>query len=151
MKKKTNILILCFVVIAIIAGGVTYTFRPLTFSQAIGGVKTEEIEKLVIHKDGEKVDILSESEIKAIYEKISSVKLKAAVQEELDGGTWRIDVYVKDYDGYISYSCDKSFWKHDGYKKGVGDFLWYIDSSETIMYTLKGHFEDYQPSIPSYD
>ena len=141
MKKKTKILILCFVVIAIIAGGVAYTFRPLTFSQAIGGVKTEEIEKLVIHKDGEQVDILSESEIKAIYEKISSVKLKAAVQKNLEGCTWRIDVYVKDSDGHISYNCDKSFWKHDGYKKGVREFFWYTDSSETIKYTLKEHFE----------
>lgn len=141
MKKKTKILILCFVVIAIIAGGVAYTFRPLTFSQAIGGVKTEEIEKLVIHKDGEQVDILSESEIKAIYEKISSVKLKAAVQKKLEGCTWRIDVYVKDSDGHISYNCDKSFWKHDGYKKGVREFFWYTDSSETIKYTLKEHFE----------
>ena len=141
MKKKTKILILCFVVIAIIAGSVAYTFRPLTFSQAIGGVKTEEIKKLVIHKDGEQVDILSESEIKAIYERISSVKLKAAVQKNLEGCTWRIDVYVKDSDGHISYNCDKSFWKHDGYKKGVREFFWYTDSSETIEYTLKGHFE----------
>ena len=141
MKKKTKILILCFVVIAIIAGSVAYTFRPLTFSQAIGGVKTEEIKKLVIHKDGEQVDILSESEIKAIYERISSVKLKAAVQKNLEGCTWRIDVYVKDSDGHISYNCDKSFWKHDGYKKGVREFFWYTDSSETIKYTLKGHFE----------
>ena len=141
MKKKTKILILCFVVIAIIAGSVAYTFRPLTFSQAIGGVKTEEIKKLVIHKDGEQVDILSESEIKAIYERISSVKLKAAVQKNLEGCTWRIDVYVKDYDGHISYNCDKSFWKHDGYKKGVREFFWYTDSSETIKYTLKEHFE----------
>ena len=141
MKKKTKILILCFVVIAIIAGSVAYTFRPLTFSQAIGGVKTEEIEKLVIHKDGEQVDILSESEIKAIYERISSVKLKAAVQKNLEGCTWRIDVYVKDSDGHISYNCDKSFWKHDGYKKGVREFFWYTDSSETIKYTLKEHFE----------
>lgn len=141
MKKKTKILILCFVVIAIIAGSVAYTFRPLTFSQAIGGVKTEEIKKLVIHKDGEQVDILSESEIKAIYERISSVKLKAAVQKNLEGCTWRIDVYVKDSDGHISYNCDKSFWKHDGYKKGVREFFWYTDSSETIKYTLKEHFE----------
>ena len=141
MKKKTKILILCFVVIAIIAGGVTYTFRPLTFSQAIGGVKTEEIKKLVIQKYGEQVDILSESEIKAIYERISSVKLKAAVQKNLEGCTWRIDVYVKDSDGHISYNCDKSFWKHDGYKKGVREFFWYTDSSETIKYTLKEHFE----------
>ena len=141
MKKKTKILILCFVVIAIIAGSVAYTFRPLTFSQAIGGVKTEEIKKLVVHKDGEQVDILSESEIKAIYERISSVKLKAAVQKNLEGCTWRIDVYVKDSDGHISYNCDKSFWKHDGYKKGVREFFWYTDSSETIKYTLKEHFE----------
>ena len=141
MKKKTKILILCFVVIAIIAGSVAYTFRPLTFSKAIGGVKTEEIKKLVIHKDGEQVDILSESEIKAIYERISSVKLKAAVQKNLEGCTWRIDVYVKDSDGHISYNCDKSFWKHDGYKKGVREFFWYTDSSETIKYTLKEHFE----------
>lgn len=87
------------------------------------------------------MDILSESEIKAIYERISSVKLKAAVQKNLEGCTWRIDVYVKDSDGHISYNCDKSFWKHDGYKKGVREFFWYTDSSETIKYTLKEHFE----------
>ena len=141
MKKSTKILICCVAAAAVIFGGIAYVFRPLTFSKAIGGVKTEEIEKLVIHKDGEQVDILSESEIKAIYERISSVKLKAAVQKNLEGCTWIIDVYVKDYDGYISYGCNKDFCKYDGYKKGVGDFLWYIDSSETIEYTLKGHFE----------
>ena len=139
MKKKTKILTLCFVVIAIIAGSVAYTFLcPLTFSQAIGGVRTEAMKKLVIHKDGEQVDILSESEIKAIYERISSVKLKAAVQKNLEGCTWRIDVYVKDSDGHISYNCDKSFWKHDGYKKGVREFFWYTDSLEAIkIYTQR--------------
>ncbi len=141
MKKSTKLLICCVVAAAVIFGGIAYVFRPLTFSQAIGGVKTEEIKKLVIHKDGEQVDILSESEIKAIYERISSVKLKAAVQKNLEGCTWRIDVYVKDSDGHISYNCDKSFWKHDGYKKGVREFFWYTDSSETIKYTLKEHFE----------
>ena len=141
MKKSTKLLICCVAAAAVIFGGIAYVFRPLTFSQAIGGVKTEEIEKLVIHKDGEQVDILSESEIKAIYEKISSVKLKAAVQKKLDGCTWIIDVYVKDYDGYISYGCNKDFCKYDGYKKGVREFFWYTDSSETIKYTLKEHFE----------
>ena len=92
MKKSTKILICCVAAAAVIFGGIAYVFRPLTFSKAIGGVKTEEIEKLVIHKDGEQVDILSESEIKAIYEKISSVKLKAAVQKNLEGCTWIIDV-----------------------------------------------------------
>ncbi len=59
MKKSTKLLICCVVAAAVIFGGIAYVFRPLTFSQAIGGVKTEEIEKLVIHKDGEQVDILS--------------------------------------------------------------------------------------------
>ena len=55
MKKSRKILIICIVIVAVVAGGAAYTFRPLTFSQAIGGVKAEEILKLELCRDSEKI------------------------------------------------------------------------------------------------
>ena len=46
MKKGTKALIICLVVAAVVAGGAAYTFRPLTFEQAVGGIKTENIERI---------------------------------------------------------------------------------------------------------
>ena len=72
MKKSRKILIICLVIVAVIAGGAAYTFRPLTFSQAIGGVKAEEIEKITIcngedARPMETVEITDKSEIEEIY------------------------------------------------------------------------------------
>ena len=40
MKKSTKILICCVAAAAAIFGGIAYVFRPLTFEQAVGGIKT---------------------------------------------------------------------------------------------------------------
>ena len=142
MKKSRKILIICIVIAAVVAGGAAYTFRPLTFSQAIGGVKAEEILKLELCRDSEKIEISSESEIIEIYDKISSVKWNAVVKENSDGCSFVIFVYIKNSKGCISYGCDKNFYKWDGYKKGVGDFLYYKDSSNTIQGVIKEYFEN---------
>lgn len=46
MKKSTKILICCVAAAAVIFGGIAYIFRPLTFEQAVGGIKTENIERI---------------------------------------------------------------------------------------------------------
>lgn len=141
MKTKEKIIVVCFITIAIIVSVVAYVFRPLTFSQAIGGIRAEEILKLELCRDSEKIEISSESEIIEIYDKISSVKLNAVVKENSDGCSFVIFVYIKNSKGCISYGCDRNFYKWDGYKKGVGDFLYYKDSSNTILGVIKEYFE----------
>lgn len=141
MKTKEKIIVVCFIAIAIIVSVVAHVFRPLTFSQAIGGIKAEEILKLELCRDSEKIEISSESEIIEIYDKISSVKLNAVVKENSDGCSFVIFVYIKNSKGCISYGCDRNFYKWDGYKKGVGDFLYYKDSSKTIQGVIEEYFE----------
>ena len=50
-------------------------------------------------------------------------------------------VYVKGADVYITYEYGKNFYKRDGYKKGVGDFLWYKDSSSSMRNVLLEYFD----------
>lgn len=145
MKKSRKILIICLVIVAVVAGGAAYIFRPLTFSQAIGGVKAEEIEKITIcngedARPMETVEITDKSEIEEIYGKIGSIRLKAVPSEQVDGCGYDISVYVKGADGYITYEYGKNFYKRDGYKKGVGGFLWYKDSSSSMWNVLLEYF-----------
>lgn len=145
VKKSRKILIICLIIVAVVAGGAAYTFRPLTFSQAIGGVKADEIEKITIcngedARPMETVEITDKSEIEEIYGKIGSIRLKAVPSEQVDGCGYDISVYVKGADGYITYEYGKNFYKRDGYKKGVGDFLWYKDSSSSMRNVLLEYF-----------
>ena len=145
MKKSRKILIICLVIVAVVAGGTAYTFRPLTFSQAIGGVKAEDIEKITICSGNgasplETVEITDKSEIEEIYGKIGSIRLKAVPSKQVDGCGYDISIYVKGADGHITYVYGKKFYKRDGYKKGVGDFLWYKESSLSMWNVLLEYF-----------
>lgn len=84
MKKGTKALIICLVVVAVIAGGTAYTFRPLNFAQAVGAAQADDIEKLVIRNGttGERIDITNKSEIEEIYNKASSASFKAAASAD---------------------------------------------------------------------
>ena len=135
MKKSTKALIICLVVVAVIAGGTAYTFRPLNFAQAVGAAQADDIEKLVIRNGttGERIDITNKSEIEEIYNKASSASFKAAASaDDHVGWSWGVDVYTKGADGYISYVCGSGFNKYDGYKGGVGSFPEYNDKTSTM-------------------
>lgn len=131
MKKGVKILIICLVVAAVVAGGAAYTFRPLTFSQAIGGVKAEDIERieLIDGSTGIVTQTIEPSDVNEIYNKIGSIKLKASLPENSVGWSYGLRIYVKGADGYISYICNDSFKKAEGYKGRVSTLLCYSDGS----------------------
>lgn len=134
MKKGTKILIVVLVAVAVIAGGAAYAFRPLTFSQAVGGLKAEDIEKIELldGSTGIVTPTTKPSEVEEIYNKICSVKLKAALPENREGWSRGLRIYVKDADGYISYTCNYCFKKSDDYKGRVSTLLFYLDNSGSL-------------------
>ena len=134
MKKGTKILIVVLVAVAVIAGGAAYTFRPLTFSQAVGGLKAEDIEKIELldGSTGIVTPTTKPSDVEEIYNKICSVKLKAALPENRAGWSRGLRIYVKDADGYISYTCNYCFEKSDDYKGRVSTLLFYLDNSGSL-------------------
>lgn len=131
MKKGVKILIICLVVATVVAGGAAYTFRPLTFSQAIGGVKAENIERIefIDGSTGIVTQTIEPADVNEIYNKIGSIKLKASLPENSVGWSYGLRIYVKGADGYISYICNDSFKKAEGYKGRVSTLLCYSDGS----------------------
>ena len=87
MKKSTKILICCVAAAAVIFGGIAYVFRPLTFEQAVGGIKTESIERIELLNGttGIVSQTIEPEDIEEIYGKIASVKLRAALPEKQGG------------------------------------------------------------------
>lgn len=134
MKKGAKILIICLVVAAVVAGGAAYTFRPLTFSQAIGGVKAEDIERieLIDGSTGIVTQTIEPEDIEEIYGKIASVKLRATMPEDRAGWSYGIHIYVKNTDGFVSYTCNYGFNKYDGYKGNVKTLMYYMDDTEGV-------------------
>lgn len=134
MKKGVKILIICLVVAAVVAGGAAYTFRPLTFSQAIGGVKAEDIERieLIDGSTGIVTQTIEPEDIEEIYGKIASVKLRATMPEDRAGWSYGIHIYVKNTDGFVSYTCNYGFNKYDGYKGNVKTLMYYMDDTEGV-------------------
>ena len=131
MKKGTKALIICLVVAAVVAGGAAYTFRPLTFSQAIGGVKADDIERIefIDGSTGIVTQTIEPSDVNEIYNKIGSIKLKASLPENSVGWSYGLRIYVKGADGYISYICNDSFKRAEGYKGRVSTLICYSDGS----------------------
>lgn len=134
MKKGVKILIICLVVAAVVAGGAAYTFRPLTFSQAIGGVKAEDIERIELLNGttGVVSQTIEPEDIEEIYGKIASVKLRATMPEDRAGWSYGIHIYVKNTDGFVSYTCNYGFNKYDGYKGNVKTLMYYMDDTEGV-------------------
>ena len=134
MKKGTKALIICLVVAAVVAGGAAYTFRPLTFEQAVGGIKTENIERIELLNGttGVVSQTIEPEDIEEIYGKIASVKLRATMPEDRAGWSYGIHIYVKNTDGFVSYTCDYGFNKYDGYKGNVKTLMYYMDDTEGV-------------------
>ncbi len=134
MKKSRKILIICLVIAAVVAGGAAYTFRPLTFSQAIGGVKADDIERIELLNGttGVVSQTIEPEDIEEIYGKIASVKLRATMPEDRAGWSYGIHIYVKNTDGFVSYTCNYGFNKYDGYKGNVKTLMYYMDDTEGV-------------------
>lgn len=134
MKKGVKILIICLVIAAVVAGGAAYTFRPLTFEQAVGGIKTENIERIELLNGttGVVSQTIEPEDIEEIYGKIASVKLRAAMPEDRAGWSYGIHIYVKNTDGFVSYTCNYGFNKYDGYKGNVKTLMYYMDDTEGV-------------------
>lgn len=134
MKKSRKILIICLVIVAVVAGGAAYTFRPLTFEQAVGGIKTENIERIELLNGttGVVSQTIEPEDIEEIYGKIASVKLRAAMPEDRAGWSYGIHIYVKNTDGFVSYTCNYGFNKYDGYKGNVKTLMYYMDDTEGV-------------------
>lgn len=134
MKKGTKALIICLVVAAVVAGGAAYAFRPLTFEQAVGGIKTENIERIELLNGttGVVSQTIEPEDIEEIYGKIASVKLRAAMPEDRAGWSYGIHIYVKNTDGFVSYTCNYGFNKYDGYKGNVKTLMYYMDDTEGV-------------------
>lgn len=134
MKKSRKILIICIVIVAVVAGGAAYTFRPLTFEQAVGGIKTENIERIELLNGttGVVSQTIEPEDIEEIYGKIASVKLRAAMPEDRAGWSYGIHIYVKNTDGFVSYTCNYGFNKYDGYKGNVKTLMYYMDDTEGV-------------------
>lgn len=134
MKKSRKILIICLVIAAVVAGGAAYTFRPLTFEQAVGGIKTENIERIELLNGttGVVSQTIEPEDIEEIYGKIASVKLRAAMPENRAGWSYGIHIYVKNTDGFVSYTCNYGFNKYDGYKGNVKTLMYYMDDTEGV-------------------
>lgn len=134
MKKGTKALIICLVVAAVVAGGAAYTFRPLTFEQAVGGIKTENIERIELLNGttGVVSQTIEPEDIEEIYGKIASVKLRATMPEDRAGWSYGIHIYVKNTDGFVSYTCNYGFNKYDGYKGNVKTLMYYMDDTEGV-------------------
>lgn len=134
MKKSRKILIICIVIVAVVAGGAAYTFRPLTFEQAVGGIKTENIERIELLNGttGVVSQTIEPEDIEEIYGKIASVKLRATMPEDRAGWTYGIHIYVKNTDGFVSYTCNYGFNKYDGYKGNVKTLMYYMDDTEGV-------------------
>ena len=134
MKKSTKILICCVAAAAVIFGGIAYIFRPLTFEQAVGGIKTENIERIELLNGttGIVSQTIEPEDIEEIYGKIASVKLRAALPEKRAGWSYGIHIYVKNTDGYVSYTCNYGFNKYDGYKGNVKTLMYYMDDTEGV-------------------
>ena len=134
MKKGVKILIICLVIAAVVAGGAAYTFRPLTFEQAVGGIKTENIERIELLNGttGVVSQTIEPEDIEEIYGKIASVKLRATMPENRAGWSYGIHIYVKNTDGFVSYTCNYGFNKYDGYKGNVKTLMYYMDDTEGV-------------------
>lgn len=134
MKKSRKILIICLVIAAVVAGGAAYTFRPLTFSQAIGGVKADDIERIELLNGttGVVSQTIEPEDIEEIYGKIASVKLRATMPEDRAGWSYGIHIYVKNTDGFVSYTCNYGLNKYDGYKGNVKTLMYYMDDTEGV-------------------
>lgn len=134
MKKSRKILIICLVIAAVVAGGAAYTFRPLTFEQAVGGIKTENIERIELLNGttGVVSQTIEPEDIEEIYGKIASVKLRATMPENRAGWSYGIHIYVKNTDGFVSYTCNYGFNKYDGYKGNVKTLMYYMDDTEGV-------------------
>lgn len=134
MKKSRKILIICLIIAAVVAGGAAYTFRPLTFEQAVGGIKTENIERIELLNGttGVVSQTIEPEDIEEIYGKIASVKLRAAMPEDRAGWSYGIHIYVKNTDGFVSYTCNYGFNKYDGYKGNVKTLMYYMDDTEGV-------------------
>ena len=134
MKKGVKILIICLVIAAVVAGGTAYTFRPLTFEQAVGGIKTENIERIELLNGttGVVSQTIEPEDIEEIYGKIASVKLRATMPEDRAGWSYGIHIYVKNTDGFVSYTCNYGFNKYDGYKGNVKTLMYYMDDTEGV-------------------
>lgn len=134
MKKSRKILIICLVIAAVVAGGAAYTFRPLTFEQAVGGIKTENIERIELLNGttGVVSQTIEPEDIEEIYGKIASVKLRATMPEDRAGWSYGIHIYVKNTDGFVSYTCNYGFNKYDGYKGNVKTLMYYMDDTEGV-------------------
>ena len=134
MKKSTKLLICCVAAAAIIFGGIAYVFRPLTFEQAVGGIKTESIERIELLNGttGIVSQTIEPEDIEEIYGKIASVKLRAALPEKRAGWSYGIRIYVKNTDGYVSYTCNYGFNKYDGYKGNVKTLMYYMDDTDGV-------------------
>lgn len=134
MKKSRKILIICIVIAAVVAGGAAYTFRPLTFEQAVGGIKTENIERIELLNGttGVVSQTIEPEDIEEIYGKIASVKLRATMPEDRAGWSYGIHIYVKNTDGFVSYTCNYGFNKYDGYKGNVKTLMYYMDDTEGV-------------------
>lgn len=134
MKKSRKILIICLIIAAVVAGGAAYTFRPLTFEQAVGGIKTENIERIELLNGttGVVSQTIEPEDIEEIYGKIASVKLRATMPEDRAGWSYGIHIYVKNTDGFVSYTCNYGFYKYDGYKGNVKTLMYYMDDTEGV-------------------
>lgn len=134
VKKSRKILIICLVIAAVVAGGAAYTFRPLTFEQAVGGIKTENIERIELLNGttGVVSQTIEPEDIEEIYGKIASVKLRATMPEDRAGWSYGIHIYVKNTDGFVSYTCNYGFNKYDGYKGNVKTLMYYMDDTEGV-------------------
>lgn len=134
MKKSRKILIICIVIVAVVAGGAAYTFRPLTFEQAVGGIKTENIERIELLNGttGVVSQTIEPEDIEEIYGKIASVKLRATMPEDRAGWSYGIHIYVKNTEGFVSYTCNYGFNKYDGYKGNVKTLMYYMDDTEGV-------------------
>ena len=134
MKKSTKILICCVAAAAVIFGGIAYIFRPLTFEQAVGGIKTENIERIELLNGttGVVSQTIEPEDIEEIYGKIASVKLRATMPENRAGWSYGIHIYVKNTDGFVSYTCNYGFNKYDGYKGNVKTLMYYMGDTEGV-------------------
>ena len=60
------------------------------------------------------------------------VKLRAALPEKRAGWSYGIHIYVKNTDGYVSYTCNYGFNKYDGYKGNVKTLMYYMDDTDGV-------------------
>ena len=100
----------------------------------MGGIKTENIERIELLNGttGVVSQTIEPEDIEEIYGKIASVKLRATMPEDRAGWSYGIHIYVKNTDGFVSYTCNYGFNKYDGYKGNVKTLMYYMDDTEGV-------------------